>query len=93
VTAHIERNDAVLHRKLLQLILPLCSLSPKAVQENKCPLGVIGRNIERRKSHLRICGNAKLMTVKVEVYVHAGSLHEAGMAVNFEKNERAHIDL
>ena len=27
--------------------------------------------------------NAHLMTIKVKVYVHAGSVHEAGVNVNF----------
>jgi hypothetical protein len=31
----------------------------------------------------RICGNAHFMTIKVEVDVHGGSLHERSTDVNF----------
>jgi hypothetical protein len=59
------------------------------MDKNKRPLGMIGRNIDRRKSHQRICRNANLMTIKVEVYIHVGSLHETGSHVNFEKRQPA----
>src|SRR5215216_5723194 len=80
--AQVQGDYAVLKRKRLQLIMPLLCLSPKAMDKNKSPLGMIGRYVDRRKSNQRICGNTKLMTVKVEVDVHAKSLHEGGTAVN-----------
>jgi hypothetical protein len=55
------------------------------VDENERPLGMIGRNIDRRKPHQRMGRNAHFMTIKVEVNIHEGSLHEAGRAVNLEK--------
>jgi len=53
-----------------------------AFELNKRPLGMIRRNIDRRKPNQRICRNTHFVTVKVKVYVHAGSLHEAGRDVN-----------
>jgi hypothetical protein len=55
------------------------------VDKNKRPLGMIRRNVDRRKPHQRICRNANLMPVQVKVYVHDVSVHEAGMDVNFVK--------
>src|SRR5581483_2647055 len=53
VPAQVEGNDAVLHRKFLKLIMPLRGLSAEAVQENKSPLGMIRRDVNRRKPHQR----------------------------------------
>ncbi len=83
--AHIQGNDAVIEGEILQLVMPLLGLSPKAVQENKRPPGLIGRNIDRRKPYQRIGRNTDLLAVEVEVYLHIGSLHEGRMAVN-QKN-------
>ena len=67
--------------------MPLFRLSPKAVDENKCPLGVIGRDVNRRKPYQRICRNAHFMPVKIEIDVHEESLHEADRDVNLEKQK------
>lgn len=64
--------------------MPLFGLSPKAMDKNKCPLGMIGRNVNRRKPHQRICRNANFMPIKIEVDVHEGSLQEETYVVNFE---------
>jgi len=58
------------------------------VAKNKRPLGMVGRNVNRRWSHKRICRNAKLMPIQVEVYIHAGSLHEAKIDVNQKQMTR-----
>ena len=84
--AQIYGDDAVLHGKLLQLVMPLFRLPPEAVDKNKGPLGMIRRDVDRRKSHQRICRNAHFMTIKIEVDVHGGSLHERGRDVNFGKH-------
>src|SRR6266508_6436676 len=97
--AQIQRDDAVLQRELLQLIIPLFGLSPKAMDKNKRPLGMLGRNINRRKPHKRsgasgamdqrICRNAHFMPIQVEIDVHEESLHEAVRDVNLRnKNLR-----
>jgi hypothetical protein len=64
------------------------------VDENKRPLGMIGRNINRRQPHKRsspvdqrIRRNARFVTIEAEVNVHAKSLHEAGMHVKLKKNK------
>jgi len=61
------------------------SLPREFMNKNKCPLVMVRRNVDRRKPHQRSCRNANLMAVQVKVYVHAGSLHEAGMSVNLGK--------
>ena len=67
--------------------MPLRGLPPKPMDENKRPLGVIRLDVNRRKPHQRVCGNTHFVAVEIEVDVHAGSLHEAGMDVNFEKQK------
>ncbi len=81
--AHIQSDDAVLDGEFLQLIFPLARLSPKPMNENKRPLGMVRRNINRRKPYQRICRNAHFVAVEVKVNVHAGSLHDVGSDVNF----------
>ena len=85
MSAQVQRDDAIVYGKLLQLVAPLTRLPPEPVDENKCPLGMIGRNINRRKPHQRIRRNADFMTIEVEVNVHAGSLHDEAMDVNLGK--------
>jgi hypothetical protein len=70
------------------------SLFPKAMNKNKRPLGLLGRNINRRKPHQRsspvdqrIGRNAHFMTIQVKVNIHAGSVHEAGRDVNLRIKE------
>ena len=87
MSAQIQCNDPVLHCKFLHLILPLFSLAAESMDKNKRPLGMIRRNVDRRKPHQRICRNANLMPVQVKVYVHDVSVHEAGMDVNFIKQK------
>jgi len=70
VPAQVERDDAVLQAELLHLVNPLQGLPAETVQENEGALGAVGRNIQRRQAHQRIGGNAYLVTVEVEVYVH-----------------------
>ncbi len=84
VSAQVQCNDPVFHQELLHLVVPLFRLTPKPVNEDERPLGVIRRHINCRKPHQRIRRNAHFVTVEVEVNVHAGSLHEAGKDVNFE---------
>ena len=81
--AQIQSDNPILHGKFLHLIMPLRGLPTKAVNENKSPLGMIRRNIDRRKPHQRICGNTYFMPVEVEVYVHVGSLQGYQKIVNF----------
>jgi hypothetical protein len=57
------------------------------VDENKGPLGMIGRDVNRREPYQRICRNAHFMTIKVEVYIHEKSLYETGEDVNFFMGE------
>jgi hypothetical protein len=63
--------------------MPLLGLPAKPMNKNNGPLGMIGRDIDRRKPHQRVGRNAHLMTIQVKVDVHAGSLHEARRDVNF----------
>src|SRR5258706_8943860 len=77
------------HLKFQDPIYPICisisqqpRLPTEAMNKNKRPLGMIRRNINRRKPHQRICRNAHLVTIEVKVNVHAGSLHEAMGTVN-----------
>ena len=62
--------------------MPLFSLPAKPVNKNKRPLGVIRRDVNRRKAYQRICRNADFVAIKIQVNVHEESLHEAGMDVN-----------
>ena len=86
----VERDDAILERKFLQLVMPLRGLSPKPVNENKSLLGVVGRDVNCRKPYQRsspvdqqICRNAHFMPIKIQVNIHARSLHETELNVNF----------
>ena len=83
MSAHVQCDDAILQGEFMQLILPLHGLSPKAVNENKSPLGALGGNINSRETHKRIGRDSYFVTVKVEVYVHVGSLQELCGIVNF----------
>ena len=58
--AQVQGDDAVFQRKLLQLVMPLFSLSPKPVDKNKRPLGMIGRDVNRRKPQQAVRGPADL---------------------------------
>jgi hypothetical protein len=65
--------------------MPLCSFSAETMDEYQSPLGMIGRNVNRRKPHKRVCRNTHFMTIKVQIDVHEKSLHELELDVNFGK--------
>ena len=44
----VERNDAVLEEKILQLILPLLCLTPKTMDKDESPPRTLGRDVYRR---------------------------------------------
>ena len=69
--AQVDGDDAILHGKLLQLVMPLLRLAPEAVDEDKRPLGMIRRDVDRRKPDQRICRHAHFMPIKIEVDVHS----------------------
>jgi hypothetical protein len=83
VTAQVERDDPVVQRKLLQLVGPLAGLPAEAMQEHKCPLRPVGRDVDRRKPHQRIRGNTYFMPVEIQVDVHVESVQELILNVNF----------
>jgi hypothetical protein len=65
--------------------LPLFGLAAESMNEDNGALGALGRDINCRKADEGIGGNANFVTIKVEVYVHLRSLHEAGANVNLRK--------
>jgi len=66
-----------------KVICRYLGLSPKAMDENKCPLGMLGQDINCRKPHQRMGRHADFMMVKIEVDVHEEGLHEWTTVVNF----------
>ena len=60
------------------------------MDEHKGPLGMLGRDVDRRKTN-QPCGLADFMTLQVEIDVHAKSLHETERVVNFENKTCANL--
>ena len=70
--AQIQRDDSIIKRELLQLVMPLFCLSPKPVNENKCPLGMLGRDVNCRKPDQRSCRNAHVVTIPGAAFGRSG---------------------